>query len=75
MREREQEDRSCRVQASFVRGREGNLFFIVNSESGPKLTLWCVTFKLGSKAGHGVKPWMECILIDFGSGLICMKSF
>lgn len=56
MREREQEDRSCRVQASFVWSREGNLFFVINSKSGPKLTLLRVTFKSGSNAGYGIKP-------------------
>lgn len=75
MRESEQEDRGCRVQASFVGSREKNLIFIINSESGPKLSLLCVTFSLGSKAGHGIELWMKCVPIDFGSGLTGIKPF
>lgn len=60
------EDRSCRLQAGFVQSREGNLFFVINSESGPELTLLCVTLTLVSKAGHGIKPCKKCVLVDFG---------
>lgn len=71
------EDRNCRVQASFVQSREGIIyyFFFISSESEPELTLLCVTLTLVSKAGHGIKPCMKCVLVDLGSGLVCVKSF
>lgn len=58
MKGREQ-DRSCAVQASFAHSGEGNLSFITDSESGPKLSLLSVACRLGSKEGHGVKPWVK----------------
>lgn len=59
------EDKNCRVQASFVQSREGIYFFFISSESEPEFTLLCVTLTLVSKAGHGIKPCMKCVLVDW----------
>lgn len=57
-----------RVEREFI-------FFFISSESEPEFTLLCVTLTLVSKAGHGIKPCMKCVLVDLGSGLRCVKSF
>lgn len=40
-------------------------FFFISSESEPEFTLLCVTLTLVSKAGHGIKPCMKCVLVDW----------
>lgn len=55
--------------------RELFIFFFISSESEPELTLLCVTLTLVSKAGHGIKPCIKCVLVDFRSCLICVKPF